>query len=715
MSRGLLIRLLPVVLTAVVTLVSGWTFIKPGFPAALDIWPHLCRQQVVAETLGSGHSPFWTFKFYCGYPHLRFYGPLFAFLGGTLAILLRGNHLLALEALLFLLHCASALAMYLFLRRLTRSPWAPAVGTWAYLLVPMRVLALCYEANYPQALFLLLLPLAFHALLNLVERPGLRPAAALGLVAGLAVLSHPVYAGHLALFLLVGFGCWVATLPAGHSRTSPIPWLVFAGLLALLVSAFFFLPFLLEYRDHVYPVIPLSASLPNLLLMLSPVAKPGGHAGFYLGISAMALLVAALALASARSRRPLWPLVAGLLLTCFLVFLSPRIEFTFTWFNFGLPAARFMVFFFFFAAAIVGLGWSVLEQHLAARRPALLTVVCLGVLAAVAADSAPHLLRIPKPEPKEFLPVRLDLYRVLGRQRPLRVLDTHDHSDQVDPFPRLAAYPALGYVFGGLPALFGPPYHQFAPRSMLYAYPWAAFAAHELGTKEERLLSPPAAKALALLAVSHVITPPVVLKVEGNDAQVMTKLGITWDDRYLRQNRKPALAFGPTGASPLLASNRLLPMPRPELVPSLTLFFARNWQELLDTPEINPYTNSMSVLPVSEDARPESLPGVPALAVAETRLEHHEVRLKYRASADCFLRLAVSYYPELCVTLDGRPVEFGSTRDYFIWLRSPAGEHTLSVTAPLSPLRRALLVVSCLALLAATLLAALGNARRQPA
>lgn len=713
MNRNPLVSLLPVVLTVAVTLISGWTFVKPGYPAALDIWPHISRQKVVYEALDSGHSPFWTFKFYCGYPHLRFYGPLFALLGGTFALATRGNHLLALEYLLFLLHCASALAMFLFLRRLTKSPWASAIGTWVYLLVPMRLLSLCYEGNYPQALFYVLLPVGFHALHRLIERPGVRPAAALGVVLGFAVLSHPVYAGHTLLLVAVAATFWFMARPG--SRLRSVGWPALSLIVALLVSGFFVLPFVREYRSHIYPVMPLGVALPNLLLMLSPGAKPGGHAGFYIGISAFVLLLAATLFAVFRVRRAALPMLVGLLFASFLVFISPRMDATYSLLNFGLPSARFMFFCFFFASAIIALGWSALEQRSALRSPMLAVLLSLGLLVSLSSDCLPHLLRIQKPEPEDFLPVRLDLYRVLRRSSPLRVLDTYDHSEQVDAFPRLAVYPALGYVFGDLPALLGPPFHQFAPRSMLYVYPWAAFVSYEFGTKEDRLLASPAAKALALMGVSHVVTPPVVMKVEGSDAEVMTKLGITWDDRYLLRNRKPALVLGPTTAVPLLAANRLLPMPRPELVRSRTLWYARNWQELLDTPEIDPYRNAMDVLPVHEDEQPESLPGEPALIIRETRLEHHEVRLRYEARTECFLRLAFSYYPELRVTLDGKPAGFRPTREHFIWLRSPAGEHTLSVTAPLSPLRCWLLLASCTSLLGTAALLAIHHARRRPA
>jgi len=70
------------VAVAVAAVASGAVLLKPGLIGAVDVWPHLVRQQVVDETLRAGVSPFWTFLFYGGYPILRFYGPLFALAGG---------------------------------------------------------------------------------------------------------------------------------------------------------------------------------------------------------------------------------------------------------------------------------------------------------------------------------------------------------------------------------------------------------------------------------------------------------------------------------------------------------------------------------------------------------------------------------------------------------------------------------------------------------
>jgi hypothetical protein len=60
--------------------------------------------------------------------------------------------------------------------------------------------------------------------------------------------------------------------------------------------------------------------------------------------------------------------------------------------------------------------------------------------------------------------------------------------------------------------------------------------------------------------------------------------------------------------------------------------------------------------------------------------------------------VAVSYYPELEVLLDGRPVRFFETADHFTYVRCPAGPHVLCVRARLGGLRVATLLVSLISL-----------------
>jgi hypothetical protein len=47
--------------------------------------------------------------------------------------------------------------------------------------------------------------------------------------------------------------------------------------------------------------------------------------------------------------------------------------------------------------------------------------------------------------------------------------------------------------------------------------------------------------------------------------------------------------------------------------------------------------------------------------------------------------------------MDGKAVQFRETKDHFIYLRCPEGEHVVRVTAPLTTVRRWTFAVSALA------------------
>lgn len=142
--RSDLSSLLGIGLVALAAVLTCHSFVAPGHPLSVDIWPHLARQSVVCHALKEGFSPFYTFMFYCGFPVLRFYSPLLYLLAGSLTLLTSGNLLLALRILLVLLHLASALTMYQFLRAreknldggAVKAGLGSALGTIVYLVVP---------------------------------------------------------------------------------------------------------------------------------------------------------------------------------------------------------------------------------------------------------------------------------------------------------------------------------------------------------------------------------------------------------------------------------------------------------------------------------------------------------------------------------------------------------------------------------------------------
>ncbi len=686
--------------------ISGYAFLAPGHPTALDVWPHLARQKMVYQSLKDGSSPFYSFMFYSGYPHLRFYGPLFAFLGGLLTLATGGNVLPALKILLFILHLISAWVMYLYLKHRTGGICSAALGSVVYLLIPWRVLGFATEANYPQTLIYLLLPLLFLAFERVAEKPNLRDSVLLGLWFGLAIVSHILFAGLTVAFLVIAFLFSIRTQARGtRNRALALPG---AALLGVALSAFFLIPFLAEYQSFLFPQLGFRVPMPDPKVLLFPWSEPGGYAGIYLGLSNVILIVASVVVILLFRVRRMHnaPALVGLGLSLVLAFVAPRLQLTQ-----GLPPVRFLLFFVFFGAVLVSSGYSWLDKKLGLS-PTRRTLVFLGIFAVICLDCLPHLLRVRYSTKEKFLPVRQEVYDLISQKNPNKVLDLYNHENRVDDYPRLAVYPAIGFLFGNLPGPLGPPFHQFAPRSMLYVYPLVNLVATDLGDSTSRHLDPASLKALALLGISHLITLPTLVGSDEHGAYVVTKQGVDWDDRFLKADRKPPLIFGSTHASLVLASNVIKPAATEKLDRSRTLYFAEDWYGLLSAVEIDVAKNRLSFIPVTENQAYESLPGQPALAVLESNVENHQVSIKLQASHDCFLRLALSYYPDLRILLDTKPVRFHETKDHFIYLRCPAGTHELSVTAPLNLLRRLMLALSAVAL-AVSLLVLVVSFRRK--
>jgi hypothetical protein len=713
-------------LVTLAALLSCYPFVAPGHPTSQDVWPHLARQNLVYHAVKEGFSPFYTFMFYSGFPALRFYSPLLYFLGGPLTLLTAGNLLLATRILLVLLHLLSALAMYKYLRaraerhrsREGGAEFGAALGAIVYLVVPWRTLYLSNLGNYPQALVYLFLPLAFLALENTVagrDRRGaglLSQGLLLGLWVGLLFLSHLVY----ALFTLVLLVVWCL---ASNPRQVLREWraLVAAALAGIGVSAFFLVPFVVEQGSHRFPIAHLDLGVPDwrVLLGLKPMA--GGYAGDYLGLSVVLLLGIGIGagLLSRRFRSQV-PALAGLTVSLLLTFGPALLKDKQYLITAGLPPQRFLVFVVFFTAILVPTAYE-LGRSLLARRgvgrgevfavmagavmlDCLIAVICARCLFRPRSDLFPlHLGRFP--DPQVFLAVRDQIYPAVRGEPHARLLDLNVRSPKIDDSRRTGLLPTVGVIYGGLPTPLGLPYHQYAPRSMSYVYPWTDYIAKDLGATDSQPVSENTHKALALMGASHLTTLTAQLNTGGSSNgpfALLLKPGMDWDERFVTAERVPPLAVGRTHQGLVLAANRVVPMPPDTLVTDRSFIVTRSWRRLLDTLQLDAAALSLNFIPVLPGTSPDSLPGLPAVVIENTRIRHQDVVTGFKVNSACFLRVAVSYYPELVFILDGKPVPFHETADHFTYIRCPAGSHVLTVKARLGWLRAVTLLLSLVSL-----------------
>ena len=698
-----------VVLVTLSAVLSCHLFVMRGHPSSVDVWPHLARLDVVYHAVKEGFSPFYTFMFYSGFPMLRFYSPLFYFLGGPLALLTGGNLLLALRVLLVLLHLLSAFVMYMFLlmrgigedKTRIGAGYGPALGAIVYLIIPWRTAYLAGSANYPEALIYVLLPLVFLAMEFILKgrsgNQGMKedmPAGLLlGLWVGLLFLAHLVYA-IFTLLLLVVWWAMAGSLRQGARQWRALGAAVPAG---IGVSAFFLIPFAVEQASHRFPITRLNLPVPDLLVLLGFKARVGGYGGVYLGLSVLLMLIVACgAVAFHRRLRFQIPALVGLAVSLVLTFAPALLKERQYLITTGLPPERFLLFVVFFISLLVPSAYELARGALSDRgvSPRLVFVVVAVVAMFDCLLSTRH---FSYPNLSLYMAVREEVYPIVRGEPHARLLDLDMRKSKIDDPSRTSRLPTVGVLYGGLPTPLGLPYHQYAPRSMLHVYPWASYIAGEIGDTSRAVISYDLHKALALMGVSHFISLPTVVNVNGASFLAL-KQSMKWDDRFVKAKRNPPLALGMTQQGLVLAANRVAPIAPDTLVADHSFIVARNWQRLLDTLQLDGTTRTLNFIPVPAGINPESLPGLPALVIDSTRIRHQDVVTGFQAGADCFLRVAVSYYPELEVRLDGKPVPFFETADHFTYIRCPAGSHVLSVRARLGWLRAATLVLSLVSL-----------------
>ena len=216
-----------------------------GLPNTADGIIHLLRQVDFDRAFRAGALvPRWGADLYggFGYPLYIFAPPLFAY--GVEAFFLPG---LAMDDALKLVTIAIlelySLGMFLFMR--------PRVGHWGALAAaalnvyaPLRMReALVTGGNYPQFLALALFPLVLWSFDGLLRTQRRRWVVAAAVCAAALVLSHLF---HAMIFVPVAAGYVLLRLVGTRAPRHVWGLVLAAGALALLLSAFFWLPTLAE-------------------------------------------------------------------------------------------------------------------------------------------------------------------------------------------------------------------------------------------------------------------------------------------------------------------------------------------------------------------------------------------------------------------------------------------------------------------------------------
>jgi hypothetical protein len=690
---------------------SGISFLFSGYPAFGDVWPHLVRVQITYEALRAGHLPSWSFFFYNGYPFLRFYSPLFYYLAAPFCFLTGGNPFPAVKIVLFLLHVASGIALHYLARRVLEDAAAAFVAAFGYLFSYWHLMFVIGFGQYPAGLIFTVIPLTLWLLDRLCERPSVQRAILAGLGIALLPLTHVFYAYFWIPFLIIWFLPLLRRYPARRARQ--IAWTLASGIIALLLVAFFVLPFFVEGARYRMPLPSLNLKGPSALTMIGLSQEMTGYSGSYIGLGIIILALCGI-IKLARERKLLenasfWGLIISVVFAYSgylpVVNRIPLIG--------DLPAERFVIFALLFAVLLAGSGYQLLAGGFRVRW------LWVPVVALIALDLGPRLYTNVYRSFERVVESRDYVYQKLFGKQDGRFLDAPIEGK--DPGRRLTRYPASGYLFAGLPSVFGPPYHQFAPRSMLYAYAWGEDIAREFLDSTREAFSDRALSELRLLDAKYVLTLPTHKSSEQGVTYVFLKRGLTWNDTLLRRvvgktdqvasdstvERQPFAIGTFEGLSPIIVASRVVTRVALGGSPArgdswdvlYTYYVARDWAELPEAMEIDPATGVAQRI-ISQNLTDSTTAGPELKFTVTSMLQQHEiVELQLSVTGDCYARLAYSYYPELQVLVDDAPVRTWETADHFLLIRLPAGRHSIVVRPTTTRIRRATAGVSAIALM----------------
>jgi hypothetical protein len=680
---------------------------------AADAAQHIVYSHITAEALARGELPVWTNYLSTGSPYLQFYGFLFFYLVALVFLVCR-DLFVSLKLVLAAAHVASGIAMYLLARLVCRSRRAGFLAALGYVLTVWHTQQVLAMGRLPLSLFYALLPLPFYCFERLRSSCRSWPAVAGGIALGLLILTHPGYSLWAAAFLAIYM---TVRLWENRARDPVRPAASYSLLLlavGLLFGACLTLPMWVD-RGHTglhagfeLASIP-SPTLQHLLVWsnfrfrLLPLPASSAHwYGGYLGLSLVALAVAGLVC-------PLWEhperrsgrcVAAGVCLVG-----ATLLALGYRW-----PLVRSLP----------------LLHTMSAERYLLFAAFFLALAAGAGARCALHLLRqrLPQVPPMTLLfsALLLDLGPTTVQNLYLPVESTVDPTGypatmfapfraEADPYRRKGELPGYrifwssgpihGYLamnrlqfLTGTASPHGP--HPGELRAVsCFVKPLEAYLAEILGEAPDLgrlVLSPEYADVvhggMALLAVRYLL-------VTQNNGGTRT-LDLPAHTPILVSPRIAGLQTAGTAGSPSGVSREQ--MRTQEGLSTSEQVLMALWLIRQMRPDASTRTCQQLLL-LDYDGQ-EDLGTQPSVEVIEHHVWNQRVEMRVRTSSDCYARLAYAYFPYLRVEVDGKQVSPLQTADRFIGLRLGPGEHWITLVPYLSPLRRWLLALDGVLLLA---------------
>lgn len=231
---------------------AAFLLLTPGFYEPQDLH-HLADIYQMIRAIGSGQlpprlGPDYIFGY--GYPLFNFYYPLPFYLGALFFFFI-GSLTLSFKLVFITIILVSIIGMYIFLKELFKKDWPAFVGSILFLYTPYRAVQIYVRGAMGEALALAILPFFAWSIVRLLKKPNTPNIAIMGLIGSLFILSHNYFWVFAAPWLVTLFFV-IRYNPKffkdfGH-EISYLTGLLFGGLLALALSAYWWFPALLEQK-----------------------------------------------------------------------------------------------------------------------------------------------------------------------------------------------------------------------------------------------------------------------------------------------------------------------------------------------------------------------------------------------------------------------------------------------------------------------------------
>ncbi len=238
-------HIFPIVVLLVVSIVISIPFLKPGLFVIHDD-QQIARLYLFDKALRSGQFPVrWVDElgFGFGYPLFVFYPPL-VYMVGEFFHLLGFGFIDSTKLVFFLSIFASGVAMYVFAREF----WGklPAVvSAIFYMLVPYRAVDIYIRGALAESFSFVWLPLILLFFYKIIQAKKLKHSILSGILLALLMITHNLV--FLPFMLLVPF-YFLFLIWKSEKKVQMLVHFIFSIILALLLSAFFWLPAILEKK-----------------------------------------------------------------------------------------------------------------------------------------------------------------------------------------------------------------------------------------------------------------------------------------------------------------------------------------------------------------------------------------------------------------------------------------------------------------------------------